>query len=125
MGIVQFLMEIEDPSPEIVEAIDGAVTWFQQAKLTGIRQVEKPDLSLPKGRDKIVVSDADAPPLWARFYEIGANRPIFCGRDGVIKYRLAEIEHERRVGYAWYTQAPAKLLQRDYPAWKARRTEGD
>ena len=42
----------------------------------------------------------DAGPIWARFYEIGSNRPVFVGRDGVVKYSVAEIEPERRVGYA-------------------------
>ena len=37
---------------------------------------------------------------------------------------LAEIEHERRVGYAWYTDAPADLLRKDYPAWQLRLTQG-
>ena len=40
--------------------------------------------------------------------------------DGVVKSRLAEIEHERRTGYAWYVDAPAALLAKDYPAWKAK-----
>ena len=31
-----------------------------------------------------------------------------------------EIEHERRVGYAWYVQEPAKLLQDEYPKWRDR-----
>ena len=34
---------------------------------------------------------ASAPPLWARFYEIGSNQPIFCDRDGVAKHQLSEI----------------------------------
>ena len=29
VGIVRFLMEIEQPTPEIVAAIDGAVAWFE------------------------------------------------------------------------------------------------
>ena len=48
------------------------------------------------------VPDPMAPVLWARFYEIGTNRPIFSGRDSIVKYSLAEIEHERRNGYSWY-----------------------
>lgn len=120
VGIVRSLMSVDQPGPQVREAIEAAVVWFREAKLTGIRQVEKPDPSLPGGRDKVVVSDAHAPPLWARFYEIGTNRPIFSGRDGVIKFSLAEIEHERRTGYAWYTDAPAKLLEEDYPKWRER-----
>jgi len=52
--------------------------------------------------DTVVVADSKAPVLWARHYEIGTNRPIFAGRDGVKKYALAEIERERRTGTAWY-----------------------
>jgi len=108
----------------VVEAIESAVAWLEQAQLRGIRVVEKPEPALPKGYDKVVIEDASAPPIWARFYEIGTDRPIFSGRDGVIRYRLAEIEHERRVGYAWYTDAPAKLLSEDWPAWRGRRRAG-
>jgi PelA/Pel-15E family pectate lyase len=58
-----------------------------------------------------VVPDATAPPLWARFYEIGTNRPIFSGRDSVVKYQLSEIEYERRTGYRWYVDRPAQLFK--------------
>ncbi|MFN0108828.1 MAG: pectate lyase [Blastocatellia bacterium] len=120
VGIVRFLMGIEKPSPQIREAIESAIAWFQAAKLTGIKVVEKQDTTQPNGRDRVVVQDATAPPIWARFYEIGSNRPIFCGRDGVIKSSLAEIEHERRNGYSWYSGAAASLLSNDYPAWQKK-----
>ena len=120
VGLVRFLMGEGNPSQEIIEAIQSAVAWFERVKITGIRQVTQADPSQPNGRDKVILADPDAPPLWARFYEMGSNRPFFCGRDGVKKYRLAEIEHERRTGYAWYTEAPAALLARDYPAWQRR-----
>jgi len=111
VGIVRFLMSIEDPSPAVVEAIDAAVAWFEQSQLKGIKWVEN-------GTDRVVVQDPNGGPIWARFYEIGSNRPIFAGRDGVVKYSVAEIEHERRIGYNWYVETPAKLIQKDYPAWK-------
>jgi len=120
VGITRFLMSLEAPEPRVVAAIEAAVAWFEAAQLRGIRIVEKPDPGLPKGYDKVVVEDPSAPPLWARFYDVRTNRPIFSGRDGVIKARLADIEHERRVGYAWYTEAPAALLAKDLPAWRAR-----
>ncbi|MEO6725206.1 MAG: pectate lyase [Blastocatellia bacterium] len=123
VGIVRFLMDISRPNAHVVEAIQSAVAWFNQAKLTGIKVAKKPDAAQPKGYDLIVVEDAKAEPLWARFYEIGTNRPIFCGRDGQIKTTLAEIEYERRTGYNWYTGAPAKLLSQDYPAWLKRRAK--
>jgi hypothetical protein len=58
-----------------------------------------------------------ASPLWARFYEIGTNRPVFAGRDGVIKYNMAEIEQERRTLYAWYTRSGTTVFRR-YEQWK-------
>ena len=117
VGIVRFLMGIERPSPEVVRAIKGAVAWFDAVKITGIRVVEQPAPGTPKGMDRVVVADPGAPPLWARFYELGSNRPMFCGRDGVVKYTLAEIEYERRNGYRWYVDSPAAVLERDYPNW--------
>ena len=120
VGIVEFLMGIDHPSPEVMRAVQGAVEWFRAVKLTGIRVVQKPAPGTPKGYDNTVVQDAAAPPLWARFYELGTNRPIFSGRDSVIRYSMAEIEYERRNGYRWYVDRPARLLDREYPAWAAK-----
>jgi len=120
VGIVRLLMSLEKPSPEIVRAVDAAVAWFESARIPGIKVVEVEARGTPKGKDKTVVKDASAKPMWARFHEIGTNRPIFCGRDGVKKDSLAEIEYERRNGYAWLGYWPEKLLAEDYPAWKAR-----
>jgi PelA/Pel-15E family pectate lyase len=86
VGIVRFLMGIEQPGPQVRQAIEAAVAWFRETKLTGIRQVDKPDPALPGNRDRVIVLDPNAPPLWARFYEIGTNRPMFCGRDGIIRF---------------------------------------
>jgi PelA/Pel-15E family pectate lyase len=117
VGLARFLMGVERPDGRIVEAVESAIAWFKESKLTGIKVIEKQDSSFPNGFDRIVVEDANAGPLWARFYDINTGRPIFSGRDSVIKYSLAEIEHERRTGYNWYTRAPAELLEKDYPAW--------
>jgi PelA/Pel-15E family pectate lyase len=110
VGIVEFLRGIERPSPEATRASQAAVEWFRASQIKGIRVVQKPAPGTPKGFDNTVVEDPAAPPLWARFYELGTNRPIFSGRDGVIKYSMAEIEYERRNGYRWYTDRPARLL---------------
>jgi PelA/Pel-15E family pectate lyase len=115
-------MSIEKPTPAITAAVEGAVLWFEQAKITGIRQISRPAPGTEKGYDKVIVADPDAPPIWGRFHQIGTNRPIFCSRDGVIRYSLAEISYERRNGYSWYTTAPAALLTKSYPAWRKKHT---
>jgi PelA/Pel-15E family pectate lyase len=94
VGIVRFLMR-GAPRPEIVKAVDAAVAWLARVRL-------------PDGR-------------WARFYEIGTNRPIFSGRDGVVRYTIDEIEQERREGYAWFGNWPRSLLEGEYPQWRAGR----
>ena len=94
-GILDLLMSIEHPSSEVIGAVEAGIAWFDQVKIRGIRQVRV-------NGDKRIIADENAPPLWARFYEIKTNRPIFSGRDGVKKYSIEEIEAERRNGYAWY-----------------------
>ncbi len=113
VGVVRLLMSIDKPRKEIVAAVHGAMQWFEAAKITGIKLVSIDG-------DKRIVKDPNAPPLWARFYDIKTNRPIFSGRDGVIKYKLSQIEHERRTGYAWYGSWPASLTKA-YSAWKLKR----
>ncbi|MBW3622544.1 MAG: pectate lyase [Armatimonadetes bacterium] len=49
VGIVRFLMGIEKPGPEVIEAIEAAIRWFEAAKLTGIRVAQKPDSTSPGG----------------------------------------------------------------------------
>jgi PelA/Pel-15E family pectate lyase len=91
--IVRFLMR-RPPRPEIVAAVDGAVGWLTQVRLD-------------EGR-------------WARFYEIGSNRPIYSGRDGIVRYDISQIEAERRTGYAWSGTWPERLVAIEYPRWRAR-----
>ena len=91
VGIVRFLMR-QPRSAEVVRAVDSAVAWLTRVRLADGR--------------------------WARFYEIGTNRPIFSGRDGRIRYDLSEIEQERRDNYAWHGTWGKNLLEKEYPRWK-------
>ena len=120
VGIVRFLMEFKNPSPEIIEAIESAVNWFKDSKIEGIKIETVAFKQYEKGFDRVVVKDKKAPPIWARFYDIKTNRPIFTGKDKIIKDSLAEIEIERRTGYAYYTNSPQRLLEVDYPKWKEK-----
>ncbi len=121
--ICRFLMSVEYPSPAICQSIESAVRWLEQTQLSGLR-VEK--IAAPQAEflrhdvnfDVVVVDDPQAPPIWARHYEIGTDRPIFAGRDGILKYELAQIERERRTGTPWYGGWPTRLLQQEFPRWQ-------
>lgn len=116
VGIVRFLMDTADPGPDVIAAVEHAVAWFRRSALTGIRveTVPAPELRTERRTftdDRVVVRDPSAPPLWARYYDVEQNIPIFCGRDGRIVHSMAEVERERRAGYRWYTDEPRAMLE--------------
>jgi PelA/Pel-15E family pectate lyase len=112
-------MRIKDPSPRVQQSIMAAVKWLDLVKIEGYQYVDADAPAEPKGKDRVLVP-APGNTLWARFYEIGTNRPFFSGRDSIKKYHVSEIEVERRTGYAWYGTWPEKLLKVEYPAWLKR-----
>lgn len=118
VGIVRFLMSIDYPGRDISVAIEGAVQWLEAVKISGLRVDDTPGADGKK--DRRALADPAAPPIWARFYELGTNRPVFAGRDKVIHYEFNEIERERRTGYVYLNNWPAQLLERDYPRWRAK-----
>ncbi len=119
VGIVEFLMKVENPSARVKNAIITAVQWLESAKIRGYKFVEVDDASQPKGKDHVLVKD-DVSTIWARFYDVETGKPFFSGRDGIKKANIAEIEAERRNGYAWYGTWPQKLLTKSYPQWQKK-----
>lgn len=117
IAVVQYLMEIEHPTHEHVAAIQGAVAWLEAVAIYGFRYERVRDAD--GQRDAVFVADPNAARLWARFYEFISNRPIFLGRDSVVRYSMDEIEQERRGIYRYYGDWAEDLLTRDYPRWQA------
>jgi PelA/Pel-15E family pectate lyase len=117
VGIIEFLMTRDNPSDEIKNAVQAAVAWFNMVRIRGIREVVVDDTLGPEGKNRIVVEDASAPSMWARFYEIGTNKPFFCSRDGIKRDSLSQISYERRNHYSWLGYWPQRLLEKQYPAW--------
>jgi len=111
-GLLSLLMSLESPGDDVQRAVRAGAAWFDSAKLTGIRQTKVDG-------DKRIEKDPGAPPLWARFYEIGTNRPMFSGRDGEKKYDIAEIEPERRNGYGWHGDWGERVA-REFARWREK-----
>jgi PelA/Pel-15E family pectate lyase len=125
VGVLQYLMKIEPPTPEVRRAIEAGVRWLDRSKIVGLRIERIPAETIRYANhtsrdDVIAVEDPHAPPIWARFYEIDTNRPFMANRDGRKVFRLAEVERERRTGYSWYGGYATRLLERDYPAWRKK-----
>lgn len=116
VGIVEFLMKVPHPSAAIKTAINSAVQWLAASSIKGYKYVDIKDASQPNGRDRVIEPDSNST-IWARFYDIETNKPLFSGRDGVKKWSVAQIENERRTGYGWYGTWPKDLLEKEYPEW--------
>ncbi|MEO9474372.1 MAG: pectate lyase [Cyclobacteriaceae bacterium] len=117
VGIIRFLMEIENPSEEVKNSIEQAMMWIDANKIEGYKIIWPEAPGTERGYDRVLV-EAPGSVLWARFYDLETGKPFFCGRDGVKKQSMTEIEYERRVGYGWYGTWPEKLLNDYYPEWK-------
>ncbi len=110
-NIMTFLIGEPNPSRRVVAAVHSAAAWFQNTRITGIAYQRDGDNA------RQLVPSPDASPLWARFYEIGTDRPIFGDRDKTIHDKLEEISQERRRGYEWYRDTPAHALEL-YSTWR-------
>ncbi|MDR0961012.1 MAG: pectate lyase [Mediterranea sp.] len=98
-AIVQLLMTLPCPDDRTKRAVEGAMKWLDA--------------------HKIVTPDAQAAPIWARFYDLEEEKPFFCDRDGIPRRRLEEIGDERRYGYSWYNNRAASLYPQ-YDEWAQR-----
>lgn len=114
-NIVLLLMSLPNPSKEVIYSIECAIEWFKKSKIEGLKKEYFTDADGKK--DYRMVSCTDCDPLWARFYTLEDNRPFFSDRDGVKKYDISEIGHERRNGYSWYNNGGLKVLKK-YEEWK-------
>jgi PelA/Pel-15E family pectate lyase len=123
VGVLRYLMRIDDPSPEVRRAVHAGVAWLERSKISGLRLARVPATTVryrnhTSQDDVVAVEDPQARPIWARFYEIETNRPFMANRDGRKVFRLADVTRERRTGYSWYGYYAEGLLDKDYPAWR-------
>lgn len=107
VGIVKFLMSLGNPTSEIRTAVEAAIAWLRRSAVDAAALGQKGTRGLQ----------------WTRFYEIETNRPLFSDPDGAKRYSFNEVKAKRNT-YAWFTDSPAALLDRDYPKWKRRIAAG-
>jgi len=117
VSVVRFLIRQPQPTPAIIDAVDNAARWFDRHRLrdTAMRKVEAPGEET--GQDVLIETQPGAS-LWARFYDLDRQQPMFVNRQGEQVARFVDIPNERRVGYAWYGVWPEKLLSQELPRWR-------
>jgi PelA/Pel-15E family pectate lyase len=100
--VAAFLMS-RPQTDEVKKAAKAAVDWFRNPE-TYLK-----DTSYEPTQNNPIVSKPGSN-MWYRFYDLDKNKGFFCGRDGVKKYDVMEIEAERRSGYRWGGPWGEKLI---------------
>ena len=109
-GILNLLMDVENPSEEVKEAVKRGVEWLEAHVMKDV-VVER--FTNEEGQKDIrLVERKGAEPLWARFYDLERGEPMFCDRDGVPRKKLSEVGYERRNGYSWVGDGPKRVIER-------------
>lgn len=125
VSVIRLLMEIDNPSKEVIQSINSAVKWLDKVKIQGIR-IENVAADPTKFKyhysdfDRVVVKDDNAPPIWSRYYDLENEDPIFCTRQKVITRNYTDLSRERRTGYAWFTYSPSILINDDFINWSKK-----
>ena len=110
-------MQEPNPGHRIIAAVHAAAIWLEKTQLHDV--AEKRD-----GEEgKRLVAAPGAGPIWARYYQIGSDRPIFGDRDKTIHDDMNEISKERRNGYGWFNQSPRQALDQ-YARWRKEHPPG-
>lgn len=109
-SVVLFLMQLPHPDSNVLASVRAAVAWFEKTKI-----MDKAYRRIPQ-HGRALVDAKGVGPLWARYYQIGTDRPIFGDRDKTIHDNVNEISLERQNGYGWYRNNPEEVLEK-YPRW--------
>ncbi len=103
--ILLFLTRLPAPDPAEATAAHAAAAWFEKTKIMDVAFKS----SNNDGRHLIAAPGNG--PIWARYYRIGDDQPLFGDRDKTIHDNVDEISRERRQGYAWYNDTAKRALE--------------
>ncbi|ANF49944.1 pectate lyase [Chryseobacterium glaciei] len=112
VNIVKFLM-MQTATPEIQKSIKSAIKWFKDNKIEGYSY----NITKQNGKAVRTLAEDKNSVIWARFYDINTNKPLFGDRDGSVKYNYNDVSEERRNGYSWFGDTPDKLINKEFPKW--------
>lgn len=105
-AVLQLMLDKAPDLPGVLPALCSGIQWLQQHQIrdkawqrddAGSRLVEK------KGAQ-----------IWARFYSLPAQQPVFFDRDGKVYHDVNQLSLERQQGYGWYQSNAKNVLK----AWK-------
>lgn len=110
--ILEFLMSIRGPSPELVSAIESGLAWLESANITGLTRAKR------DGKTVYDPDPASTQVYWARFYDLKTAKPVFPGRDGVLYDTFEAMAAKNALGYDYYSTQPGSLLNTGQKKWR-------
>lgn len=113
--LLLYMMSLPQPSAQERQAVTEGISWLQAHAIYNKAVVG--GRNTPEGRH--LVDQQGAGPIWARYYALDTQKPIFGDRDKTLHDDMNDISLERRNGYAWFNTAPAAAIS-EYEAWKLK-----
>jgi arylsulfatase A-like enzyme len=93
VAIIKALGSIENPSELLIERIGAASDWLREVNISGyIWDQEQGEFRVDKAQEH----------LWAKWYEIETNRPVFFAKESKIYYKVSKLKNKLRQNYEWY-----------------------
>lgn len=114
--LVKYFMRSAPDSPAIRDSIAAACDWFETHKITGLKKTKN-----ERGKTDYVPDTTTNDVLWARFYDLKTQKPIFAGsQDGVVYSTYSEMAKNNKVAYDYFTTRPMDVITKEADRWKKR-----
>lgn len=110
--ILQFLMTVTNPAPDVVACIESGLKWLDEVKITGESRTNE------NGKRFFAASASGSEIRWARFYNLTNSQPVFPGRDGIVYDTFAAMAEKNKLGYDYYTSQPGSILKNGQKKWR-------
>ena len=110
--ILQFLMTITNPAPEVVACIESGLKWLDEVKITGESKTNE------NGKKYFEPSATGSEVRWARFYNLTNSQPVFPGRDGIVYDTFATMAAKNKLGYDYYSTQPGSIITNGQKKWR-------
>ena len=98
----------EQSNPGVLPALCSGIAWLQQHQIR--------DKAWQRHETGSALVEKKGAQLWARFYSLPQQQPVFFDRDGQVYSDVNQLSLERQQGYGWYQTNAKGVLK----AWKKK-----
>jgi PelA/Pel-15E family pectate lyase len=113
--LLMLMDDVPHPTAQQQRSIRAAAAWLTKAAIYGQSYQRT-------ANGRTLVPAPGAGPLWARYYQIDTEIPIFGDRDKSLHDSVNDLSMERRNGYSWFSAGPQRALDR-YQTWAQEHPE--